>query len=234
MSSTIGEIVEVEGLLAQATFEGVKSVLQSHLSKLKKAEADRVSKEAAKAQNASENTGTAETKPTVRSVISSKTAYIPIEDFAWDQGEYGSQTISIFIDLDGVGAVKDRVETNFTANAFDVKVTDLNGKNYRLIKDNLEKNIVPDKCKAIVKANKIVLKLQKVKGEYSFEQWNSLTAKKKKSDEPAAKKDPMGGIMDMMKDMYEDGDENMKKIIGEAMLKSQRGEKAEPPSMGDF
>jgi hypothetical protein len=30
---------------------------------------------------------------------------------------------------------------------------------------------------------------------------------------------------------YEDGDDNMKKIIGEAMLKSQRGEKAEPPTL---
>lgn len=38
----------------------------------------------------------------------------------------------------------------------------------------------------------------------------------------------------MMKDLYEDGDENMKKIIGEAMLKSQRGEKPEHPSVGDF
>ena len=38
----------------------------------------------------------------------------------------------------------------------------------------------------------------------------------------------------MMKDMYEDGDENMKKIIGEAMLKSHRGEKSEPPSMDNF
>lgn len=34
--------------------------------------------------------------------------------------------------------------------------------------------------------------------------------------------------MDMMKNMYEDGDENMKKIIGEAMLKSARGEKVSP------
>lgn len=41
------------------------------------------------------------------------------------------------------------------------------------------------------------------------------------------------GIMDMMKDMYEDGDDNMRKIIGEAMMKSQRGEKPEPPSMND-
>lgn len=35
-----------------------------------------------------------------------------------------------------------------------------------------------------------------------------------------------------MKDMYEDGDENMKKIIGEAMMKSQRGETVAPDSMG--
>ena len=43
--------------------------------------------------------------------------------------------------------------------------------------------------------------------------------------------DPMGGIMEMMKDMYDEGDENMKKIIGEAMLKSQRGEKPDAPSL---
>lgn len=36
----------------------------------------------------------------------------------------------------------------------------------------------------------------------------------------------------MMKNMYEEGDENMKKIIGEAMLKSQRGEKPTPPGKG--
>lgn len=38
----------------------------------------------------------------------------------------------------------------------------------------------------------------------------------------------------MMRDMYEEGDDNMKKIIGEAMLKSQRGEKPEAPSMSDM
>ena len=44
------------------------------------------------------------------------------------------------------------------------------------------------------------------------------------------------GIMDMMKNMYDEGDENMKKIIGEAMLKSRNGEKMSSPSlptMGD-
>ena len=86
-----------------------------------------------------------------------------------------------------------------------------------------------------VKKNKVLIKLHKVKGEYSFEQWNQLISKKGRDPvkEAEKKKDPSGGLMDMMKDMYEDGDENMKKIIGEAMMKSQRGEKADPSKM-DF
>ena len=40
--------------------------------------------------------------------------------------------------------------------------------------------------------------------------------------------------MDMMKNMYDEGDENMKKIIGEAMMKSRSGEKMEPPAMDNL
>jgi hypothetical protein len=43
-----------------------------------------------------------------------------------------------------------------------------------------------------------------VKGEYSYDHWNNLTAKKSRTAGDAAtkaKSDPMGGIMDMMKDM---------------------------------
>ena len=70
-----------------------------------------------------------------------------------------------------------------------------------------------------------------MKGEYSYDTWQNLTSKKTKEqrNEAAKKdKDPMGGVMDMMKEMYESGDDNMKKIIGEAMLKSRTGEKFDP------
>ena len=63
-----------------------------------------------------------------------------------------------------------------------------------------------------------------------------MIAKKKRdaTAESTKKKDPMGGIMDMMKDMYEEGDENMKKIIGEAMLKSQTGQLKDPKNPSKF
>eukprot|EP01034_Spumella_vulgaris_P031339 gene31339-38716_t len=158
--------------------------------------------------------------------------FINIEDFAWDQGEYNTPTVSVFVDLEDVGSVKDRVNVEFTKNSFDLTVIDLHGKSYRLLKNNLEKDIVPDQSTFIVKKNKLVIKLRKVKGEYSFDQWTTLTNKKKKEEVEKSKKDPMGGIMDMMKTMYEDGDENMKKVIGEAMLKSRNGEKPTSPAGG--
>jgi calcyclin binding protein len=192
MSAFESEVAEVEHLLTLSTYAGTKSVLELHLNKLKKVESDRIAREQAAL------------RPKVDTPVSSvpvsahnaKLNFIPIEDFAWDQGEYNSPTISIFIDLDGVGAAKDRVQADFYENSFDLKVTDLNGKNYRLLKDNLEKNIVPGSCKCVVKANKLVLKLQKVKGEYSYEHWSSLTSKKKKDESAGAAKkdkDPMGG-----------------------------------------
>jgi hypothetical protein len=42
-------------------------------------------------------------------------------------------------------------------------VRGLQGKDYRLLKTNLEHDILPTECKSIVKADKIVVKLKKEK-----------------------------------------------------------------------
>lgn len=80
-----------------------------------------------------------------------------------------------------------------------------------------------------VKKNHVIITLHKVKGEYGYDSWTDLCAKGRRKP-AAAKKDanPQDSIMDMMKDLYEDGDDNMKKIIGEAMYKARKGEKYEP------
>ena len=85
-----------------------------------------------------------------------------------------------------------------------------------------------------MKKDKVVIRLGKKKGEYSYDHWTDLTSKKSKEAASKAKKDPSASIMDMMKDMYDSGDDQMKKTIGEAMLKSRSGEKVEPPAVGDM
>jgi calcyclin binding protein len=226
------EIEEVERLIETATFPGVKAHLQSYLNKLKAKSTASASAAAPVATSANASVAAKETSAVSRP-LSFGGVYIPVENFSWDQGSYNSPTVTVYVEIPNVGSVKDNVTVDFGTHSFDFKVHGCDGKNYRLIKDNLDKDIVPHESKFIVKKDKVVIKLQKVKGEYSYESWTSLTAKKPRdaTKDEQKKKDPMGGLMDMMKDMYEDGDDNMKKIIGEAMLKSKSGERPDPPSM---
>lgn len=161
--------------------------------------------------------------------------YTPIDRFSFDAGRYGSAFVSVYVPLPSVGSVpRDNITCDFTPNSFDLIVKDLNGKSYRLFKDNLEKDIEPEKSKYIVKADKIVIKLAKVKGEYgSYDFWSELTAKKKKT--AGKKEDPSSAIMDLMKEMYDSGDADTKRMIGETMMKQRRGElDGKTPGMGDM
>jgi len=151
--------------------------------------------------------------------------YVPIDRFAFDAGGHNSQFVSIYVDLPGVGSIeRDNIKCEFTTTTVDLVVHDLKGKSYRMYRDNLDKDIDAEKCKYIVKSDKIIVKLAKCKGEYgSYDYWTDLTAKKKKK-KANAKENPTDSIMELMKDMYDSGDDKMKKMIGETMLKQQRGE----------
>ena len=234
--SLTAEISEVKKLIRLCTYEGVKDVLQTHLSKLESQLPPAVPS-ASTETNGVENSGIAgDTRSAASSSASTSVStpsnndnsvtFTPISDFAWDQGAYGSAFVTIYIDLPGIGSSKDSVDCKFTKGSFDLKIINYNNKNYRLFKDNLDKDIVPSSSKYIVKSNKILIKLGKVKTDIGYDQWLNLSAKnpdRKKNEAAGGKADPMGGIMDMMKDMYDEGDDNMKKIIGEAMMKSRSG-----------
>ena len=105
--------------------------------------------------------------------------------------------VNVYVTLPGVGNVSDNVSCDFGTNSFDLKVTGLNGKNYRLLKPQLDKDVVVDQCKFRVKTDRVTLKLRKVKGEYSYDNWSDLAPKKIKSaEEKQQEKDnPSAGIM---------------------------------------
>lgn len=174
-----------------------------------------------------------------------RVSYSTIASFGWDQDAYGKDPQNVYVHImsgvDGIGQLKERVSCDFTKHSFDLKIIDFNGKNHRLFKDNLDKDIIPAESRVIVKKNSIKISMRKAKGQYGYDSWLDITSKKPKAEESAAAADPYGssGIMDMMKQMYDDGDDTMKKTIGEAMMKSRNGEAAETsapsmPSMADM
>jgi len=156
------------------------------------------------------------------------TNYATISSFGWDQDSYGADPNFVYVyvmsGVDGVGDIKERVTCDFTKSSFDLKILGLNGKNLRLLKNGLEKNIVPESSKAVVKKNRITIKMMKTKGTYGYDQWMELTAKRSKVDEEGKDKDPGASLMEMMKDMYDSGDDNLRKTLGDAMMKSRQKE----------
>lgn len=79
--------------------------------------------------------------------------------------------------------------------------------------------IIPSQCHYLVKTN--LLSITLTKG--SSGTWTQLNFKedKFKADKKEDLSDPNASIMNMMKKMYEDGDETMKKTIAEAWTKSK-------------
>lgn len=167
--------------------------------------------------------------------IISTNKYLPFPTYLFDAGRYNSPLVTVYLPLDGIGTHdKSKISCKFTSTSFDLIISDFHGKSYRLLNDNLEKDIDVSQSKYVVKPNKIILKLGKVKGEYgSYDTWTQLTSKKDKASR--ANKDssnPAAGIMDLMKDMYDEGDENMKKMIGETMYKQRMGQLNKDDGMG--
>jgi calcyclin binding protein len=146
------EIVETEKLLRLATCSGVKAVLSAHLESCKGSLPPPPAPTAAAAA-AEPATATEAMTAKVVPANTMEPMFEVVSDFAWDQGK---ESISVYVDLAGVGEVKEGVSCDFTKDSFDLKVMGLGGKNYRLLQDNLDKDVVVDKCKCLVKANKVL------------------------------------------------------------------------------
>ncbi|XP_061983214.1 uncharacterized protein LOC133702899 isoform X2 [Populus nigra] len=129
----------------------------------------------------------------------------------------------IYVSLEGVG--REKIESEFQAMSFDVKFHDVQGKNYRCAIPKLNKEIVPEKCLVVVKPKRVIITLFKA----SKGNWLDIHFKddklKPNLDE---KRDPMAGIMDLMKNMYDEGDEDMKRTIAKAWTDARSGNAADP------
>lgn len=173
--------------------------------------------------------------PLFRTAVSAKDllAYETVSTFSWEQTD---DTVKVLVPMEGVS--KDLVTVNFTATSFDLKVTGLNGRNYRCAVPKLLLKVAPDACSFMVPKSqkRVVIKLAKASSSgYAEKHWSELKEKPTsiKPPQPGAKEDPSAGIMDLMKNMYEDGDEDMKRTIAQAWTESRDKKEPKMPKMED-
>ncbi|CAK9191155.1 unnamed protein product [Sphagnum troendelagicum] len=223
---TQDDIEELRRLLQEAKRPRVQFILSSQISTLEKVVQDEHATAAAAAAAAA-----TEQVPKVVPLEIKKfqpiVQYITLATFSWDQ-DYDK--VKIYITLEG--ASQDKTEANFHSDSVDLKIHDVSGKNYRCSVPKLNKTIIPEQSKVLVKPKRIIITLKKADSG----NWIDLYKKEDKFKAPAMDKDkdPMSGIMDLMKNMYDEGDDEMKKTIAKAWSDARTGKQAEPPKYGDF
>jgi calcyclin binding protein len=100
-----------------------------------------------------------------------------------------------------------------------------NKKNYKFVCNNLNHEIVPEGSYTKQTSSGLIVYMKKAKDS---DYWDNLEKKKstlgRDDEKPNKSKDPNESLMDMMRDMYQSGDPEMKRIIAESWTKSRSGE----------
>lgn len=118
---------------------------------------------------------------------------------------------------------QDEVTCNFNDRSFDLLIKNLNNVNYQLSIKNLLNSIDAKESSVKVKSDMITVLLRKK----SSQNWACLTEKEQqlKDNKPKPKldetADPQESLMTLMKQMYEDGDDEMKRTISKAFTESR-------------
>jgi calcyclin binding protein len=80
--------------------------------------------------------------------------YTTLATFSWDQ-DYDK--VKIYITLEG--ASQEKIEAKFHSDSVDLKIHDVGGKNYRCSVPKLNKSIIPEQSKTLVKPKRIIVTL---------------------------------------------------------------------------
>jgi calcyclin binding protein len=168
----------------------------------------------------------------------SQLSFISVNKYALESGD---KFAKIYL-TDGFSKAKElpkeSIISKFNKKSFEIQILNLEKKNFKFACANLSKEIDPET--SYVKATNSGLTIFLKKAQ-SSDHWDTLEYKKPiigdKSEKKPKDKDPNAGLMDMMKEMYQNGDPEMKRIIAESFSKAQSGEtnkKMDKMGMGDL
>lgn len=203
------DLLELGSLLEKSERKRVQELLRQEQKK--------VEKELAAKRQQKEKQARREADPSA----ASKAAYtVKINNYAWDQSE---KFVKIYLTLKDVHKIpSENVEVNFTERSFSVLVKDLDGKNHQMTILNLLYPVDEKDSYKKIKTDMILVMCKK----QTAKKWECITSVEKQSkdkDKPAVEEnaDPSDGLMTMLKKIYSEGDDEMKRTINKAWSESQ-------------
>lgn len=218
------DAAEIQGFLEKATRSRVKDVLALELRNI---ETDISREETTKEDGNGDVLETDTAKPTIEGTktnVARPVTYVQEKNYAWDQSDKFMKIYAQLPDVQSLSA--DKITCDFTARSFKLHVHELKSKNHEWHVSNLMENIIPEESYYKVKTNSVLVMLKK---NQAAKTWGYVTEREKKakdSKKPPVdeSKDPNDSLMDMLKQMYDDGDDEMKKNIVKAWSESRNKE----------
>jgi calcyclin binding protein len=208
------DLEELKGIRSSATRPTVQKLLDSEIS--------RVNQEIEKIASLKNNT-TEPPKTTVPTGASSsrKNPTKKLTTFAYDESD---KFVKLYYTLPGVQTLpKESINSSFTDNSFNVYIENLNGINYEFEARGFTDYIDAEKSTVKQKTDSVLLMLKKLKEGVTWEKLLALE-KKPSADVPKFDQnaDPQEGLMSMMRKMYEEGDDETKRMIKKSMYESNQ------------
>jgi len=233
------DVQELKGMLDTARRPKVKDLLTISLRKLE-TEVTSLKEQQSRETEAKVSEGIKATAVKDVSSTMSKRQHKQLKDYSWDQSD---KFIKVYLtNLPGLASLnKDNIQLEFTEQSVSVKVEDLGGKDFSFAIKQTAYPVNPASSHHKVKSDYLLIFIAKAK---EGNKWSHIThAEKVAADsknkamepKPDASKDPSAGLMDMMKKMYEEGDDEMKRTIAKAWTEGQdKKGMGGMPGMGDL
>lgn len=207
------DVEELNKLLQQASRQKIKDLLTIEVRKLQ-----------TDLNKLLEDHKNASVKPCNETVNSSSKFYeVKLNNYGWDQT---NTTVKLYITLENVQQLpKESVVCYFTDTSLDLRILGLDNKNYILTINNLCEEI--DSSHSSFKVKKDVVIVSLVKKESKM--WSHVTeiekriktSKSSSIPDMGDDSDPGASIMNVMKKMYQTGDDSMKRTIAKAWAECQ-------------
>ncbi|XP_045201450.2 calcyclin-binding protein-like [Mercenaria mercenaria] len=207
---------ELRKLVDAAERQRVKDILTIELRKLETEIS--LKEDAAKQSEMSQSTP----QPVKPSVSQTRIPTVDIKNYAWDQSE---KFMKIYATVAGVETVpKEQVTCTFNSRSFSLRCNSVNNKNYTCEVTTLMEDILPDDSYFKIKTDTVLIMLKK---KETGKTWPYVTQTEKKLKDKPTKPpidkegDPNDSMMALMKQMYDEGDDEMKRTIAKAWTESR-------------
>lgn len=156
-----------------------------------------------------------------KTIAEAKHYEVKINNYAWDQTPKFVKFYVTFKDIHTIPA--ENVTCEYTKKSVELKVKNFENKDHVFSIKNLLNNIKEEESNFKIKTDMIIVNLAKTQNV----NWSHVTEVEKRARDtsmaPEMDKnaDPSEGLMSIMKNMYDKGDDNMKRTIAKAWTEAQ-------------